>query len=201
MVVSDNMKKLTENIEKTWAFLLGFLVAAVPAFAENLNPIETMIVSLRDAGFQLVLLWLLTLAVVYGILSHIELPKSITARAVISIVASFLVLVAAAGTQVASFLSTMTASSIAVAFGLIVTMIFLEITGTKSGGEHIFSKHPRFFAAALIAIAILIFVGSGGLSFIAIPAIAISAPMVAIGIFLIVMMATVWILVKEGEEK
>jgi hypothetical protein len=194
------MKKLTENIEKTWAFLLGFLTAAAPAFA--LNPIETMVVTLRDAGFQLVLLWLLTLAVVYGILSHIELPKSITARGVISIVASFLVLVAAAGTQAATFLSALTTSSIAVAFGLIVTMIFLEITQTKAGGEHIFSKHPRFFGAALIIIAILVFVGAGGLSFIAIPTFAISTSVLAIGVFLIVMMASVWILVKEtGESK
>ncbi len=191
--------KLTENIEKTWAFLLGFLVAATPALA---NPIESMIVTLRDAGFQLVLLWLLTLAVVYGILSHVELPKSITARGVISIVASFLVLVAAAGTQAATFLSSMTTGAIVVAFGLMITMIFLEITQTKAEGEHIFSKHPRFFGAALIAIAIMVFVGAGGLNFIAIPMISISAPVMAIGVFLIVMVASVWILVKEtGESK
>jgi len=192
------MNKLTENIEKTWAFLLGFLIAATPAFA---NPIESMIVTLRDAGFQLVLLWLLTLAIVYGILSHMELPKSITARGVISIVSSFLVLVAAAGTQAATFLSSMTTGAIVVGFGLIVTMIFLEITGTKAGGEHIFSKHPRFFGAALILIAILVFVGAGGLNFIVIPAITISTSVLAIGVFLIVMVASVWILVKEGSEK
>lgn len=194
------MKKPTEKIENTWALLVGFLISVAPAFAMELNPIESMIVTLRDAGFQLVLLWLLTLAVVYGVLSHIELPKSMTARGVISIVASFLVLVAAAGTMAANFLSNLATSAIAVAFGLIVTMIFLEITGTKVGGEHIFSKHPKFFATALIIIAILVFVGAGGMSFIAIPAIAISTPIAAIGVFLIVMMASVWILTKEGEK-
>ena len=196
------MNRLTENIEKTWAFLLGFLIAVTPAFAQPQTPIDGMIIALRNAGFQLVLLWLLTLAVVYGVLSHIELPKSITARGVISIVASFLVLVAAAGTQAATFLSALTTSSIAVAFGLMVTMIFLEITQTKANGEHIFSKHPRFFGAALIVIAILVFIGAGGLNFIAIPAIAISQSVLAIGVFLIVMVASVWILVKEtGESK
>ena len=194
------MKKPTEKIENTWALLIGFLISATPAFAMELNPIESMIVALRDAGFQLVLLWLLTLAVVYGVLSHLELPKSMTARGVISIVSSFLVLVAAAGTMAANFLSNLATSAIAVAFGLIVTMIFLEITGTKVGGEHIFAKHPKFFAAALIIIAILVFVGAGGMSFIAIPAIAISTPIAAIGVFLIVMMASVWILTKEGEK-
>ncbi len=195
------MKKLTENVEKTWAFLLGFLIAATPAFAQPLNPIEAMIAALRAAGFHLVLLWLLTLAVVYGVLSHLELPKSITARGVISIVTSFLVLIAVIATQAATFLSTLFTSGIAVAFGLMVTMIFLEITKTKAGGEHIFSKYPKFFGAALIIIAILVFVGAGGLSFIPIPTIAITTPILAIGVFLIVMVASVWILVKEGEEK
>lgn len=194
------MKKPTEKIENTWALLIGFLISVTPAFAMELNPIESMIVALRDAGFQLVLLWLLTLAVVYGVLSHLELPKSLTARGVISIVSSFLVLVAAAGTMAANFLSNLATSAIAVAFGLMVTMIFLEITGTKVSGEHIFAKHPKFFAAALIIIAILVFVGAGGMSFIAIPAIAISTPIAAIGLFLIVMMASVWILFKEGEK-
>jgi hypothetical protein len=194
------MKKPTEKIENTWALLIGFLISVTPAFAMELNPIESMIVALRDAGFQLVLLWLLTLAVVYGILSHLELPKSMTARGVISIVSSFLVLVAAAGTMAANFLSNLATSAIAVAFGLMVTMIFLEITKTKEGGEHIFAKHPKFFAAALIIIAILVFIGAGGLSFIAIPEIAISTPIAAIGLFLIVMMASVWILFKEGEK-
>jgi hypothetical protein len=199
------MKKPTENIEKTWALLVGFLIAATPAFAqcglqESCNPIEDMIVNLRAMGFQLVLLWLLTLAVVYGILSHLELPKSITTRGVISIVSSFLVLVAVAGTQAANFVSNLATSSIVIAFSLMVLMIFLDITGTKAGGEHIFAKYPKFFAAALIIIAILVFVGAGGMSFIAIPSISISTPIVAIGLFLIVMMASVWILFKEGEK-
>jgi len=194
------MKKPTEKIENTWALLVGFLISVTPAFAMELNPIESMIVTLRDAGFQLVLLWLLTLAVVYGVLSHLELPKSLTARGVISIVSSFLVLVACAGTMAANFLSNLATSAIAVAFGLMFTMIFLEITGTKVSGEHIFAKHPKFFATALIIIAILVFIGAGGLSFIAIPEIVISTPIAAIGLFLIVMMASVWILFKEGEK-
>jgi len=194
------MKKPTEKIENTWALLIGFLISVTPAFAMELNPIESMIVALRNAGFQLVLLWLLTLAVVYGVLSHLELPKSLTARGVISIVSSFLVLVAAAGTMAANFLSNLATSAIVVAFGLMFTMIFLEITGTKVGEGHIFAKYPKFFATALIIIAILVFVGAGGLSFIAIPEIAISTPIAAIGLFLIVMMASVWILFKEGEK-
>ena len=197
------MRKPTENIEKTWALLLGFLITVVPVLADEPgNPIEIMIVTLRNAGFQLVLLWLLTLAVMYGVLSHVELPKSKSARAVISVTISFLVLIAVAATQAVTFLSALFTSAIAVAFSLMVLMIFLEITKTKVGGEPIFAKYPVPFAIGLIIIAVLIFIGAGGLSFIAIPAIDLSTPIIAISIFLIVMVASVWILVKEsGESK
>lgn len=186
---------------KITSFLIGILLVVTPAFAQN--PIESLIVSLRAAGFQLVLLWLLTLAVVYGVLSHVELPKSITARGVISIVAAFMVLLAAAGTQAADFISTLTTSAIVVAFGLIIAMIFLEITGTKVGGEHIFAKHPKFFGAALLILVILIFVGAGGLGIlnIGIPFMSLSDPLIAIIFFLLIMVASIWILVKETGEK
>jgi hypothetical protein len=179
--------------------LVGFLLVVSPAFAQN--PVEDLIVNLRAIGFQLVLLWLLTLAVVYGILSHLELPKSTSARGVISIVSAFMVLLASAGTQAADFISNLVTSSILVAFGLLVAMIFLEITGTKVGGEHIFAKHPKFFAAALLILAILIFIGAGGLGLLNIPVFALSDPLVAIIFFLLIMVASIWILIKESGGK
>jgi len=179
--------------------LIGVLLAATPVFAQN--PIESLILNLRAAGFQLVLLWLLTLAIVYGVLSHVEMPKSVTARGVISIVASFMVLIAAAGTQAAMFVSNLITASILGAFGLLIAIIFLEIRGTKAGGEHIFAKHPRFFGAAILILLIMIFVGTGGLGIIPLPAITISDPLLAILFFLIVMVASIWILVKESGEK
>jgi hypothetical protein len=186
------------NLRK-FATMIGILLAVTPAFAQN--PVEELIVNLRAIGFQLVLLWLLTLAVVYGVLSHLELPKSITARGVISIVSAFMVLLAAAGTQAADFISTLVTSSVLVAFGLIIAMIFLEITGTKAEGEHIFAKHPRFFGAALLILAILIFIGAGGLSLLNIPVFALSDPLIAIIFFLLIMVASIWILVKESGGK
>lgn len=187
------------NQGKIASFLIGTLLVVIPAFAQN--PIEELIFNLKAIGFQLVLLWLLTLAVVYGILSHLELPKSITARGVISIVSAFMVLLAAAGSQAANFISNLITSSILVAFGLMIAMIFLEITGTKSGGEHIFAKHPKFFGMALIILAILIFIGAGGLSLLNIPVFALSDPLIAIIFFLLIMVASIWILIKEGDKK
>ncbi len=176
-----------------------FILFAAPAFA--INPIESLILNLRAVGFQLVLLWMLTLAVVYGILSHLELPKSVTSRGVIAIVSSFMVLIAAAGTQAANFVSNLVTSSILVAFGLIIAMIFLEITGSKSDGQHIFAKHPRFFGGALIVLFILIFIGAGGLSLLNIPTIGLSDPLIVIVLFLLIMVASIWILVKESDKK
>ena len=187
------------NQRKIASTLIGILLVVTPSFAQN--PVEELIVNLRAIGFQLILLWLLTLAVVYGILSHLELPKSITARGVISIVSAFMVLLAAAGSQAADFISTLVTSSVLVAFGLMIAMIFLEITGTKSGGEHIFAKHPRFFGAALILLAILIFIGAGGLQMLNIPVFALSDPLLAIIFFLLIMVASIWILVKESGGK
>ena len=187
------------NQGKIASFLIGTLLLVTPVFAQN--PIEELIVNLKAIGFQLVLLWLLTLAVVYGILSHLELPKSITARGVISIVSAFMVLLAAAGSQAANFISNLITSSVLVAFGLMIAMIFLEITGTKSGGEHIFAKHPKFFGMALIILAILIFIGAGGLGLLNIPVFALSDPLIAIIFFLLIMVASIWILIKEGDKK
>jgi hypothetical protein len=179
--------------------VIAFLLFSVPAFAQN--PIEGLIENLRAIGFQLVLLWLLTLAVVYGILSHIELPKSTSARGVISIVSAFMVLLAAAGTQAADFISNVVTSSILVAFGLIITLIFIEIAGAKSGGAHIFAQHPRFFGAALLVLFSLIFIGAGGLNLLNIPVFAVSDPLIAIIFFLLIMVASIWILVKESGGK
>jgi len=179
--------------------LIVFLILAVPAFAQN--PIEDLVMNLKAAGFQLVLLWLLTLAIVFGILSHVETPKSLSARGVISIVTAFMVLLAAAGTETATFVSTLVTSSILVAVGLLMVVVFLEIAGAKAGGEHVFAKHPRFFASAIIILLILIFIGAGGLGLLNIPSISISDPLLAIIFFLIIMVATIWIMMKETGKK
>ena len=172
--------------------LVGFLLLASPVLA---NPIEDLAANLRAAGFQLVLLWLLTLAVVYAALTHIQMPKAVSTRGVISIVAAFMVLIAAAGTQAASFVSNLTTAAIVVVFGIILTMIALEITGTKD----ILSKSPKFFGGGLVILFILIFIGLGGLGLLNLPSIMLSEPLLAIIFFLFVIVASIWILVK-GEK-
>lgn len=167
------------------------------------TPIETFILNLQAAGFPLVLLWLLTLAVVYGILSQISggVPKSVSARGVISIVVAFMVLFAAAATPAVAFITNLILASILIAFGLIIAVIFLEISGAKSGGEHIFAKHPMFFGGVILIILVLVFIGAGAAGVIPIPGIDLNQPIVAIFLFLIVMVLAVWLLVKETGKK
>ena len=161
-----------------------------------MSGLEAVIVNMREAGFMLVLLWLLTLSIVYGVLSHIKLPQSLPARGVISIVAAFMVLLAAAAGPVASFISNLITASIMIAFGLIVVMIFIEISGAKMGGEHVFTKHPRFAVAAIVLLVILVFIGAGGLGLLNIPQIIITDPMIAMAFFLIIMAVAVWVMFK-----
>jgi len=165
------------------------------------DPITNLILNLKEAGFPLILLWLLTLSIVYGILSHVEIPKSISARGVISIVSAFLVLFAAAATPAVTFLENLITASVVIAFGLMMAVIFLEIIGAKKEGEHIFAVHPRFFAAAIMVLLILIFIGAGGLELMNIPTITLTNPMIAILFFIVVIIAAVWILIKETSGK
>lgn len=190
---------MEKNVRKIGSTLIGLLLVASPVLAQN--PIESFIVNLRASGFQLILLWLLTLSVVYGILSHLSIPKSVSVRGVISIVSAFMVLLAAVGTETVAFVSTLTTSAILIVFGLMITLMFLEMAGAKMGGEHLFAQHPTFFGAALIILAILIFIGAGGLGLINIPSIAFTDPFIAMIFFLLVMVASVWILVKESGGK
>ena len=162
--------------------------------------IECFIIALREAGFTLVLLWLLTLAIVYGMLSHAKLPKSDTMKGLISISSAFLVLLAAAASPAVAFLQNLIVSSIMIAFGLMVLMIFLEITGTKHEGDSIFSKHSKWFGAGIVVIMILIFVGAGGLGIINIPDIGFDESMTAVLLFVGVMLVSIWVIIKEGSK-
>jgi len=163
-----------------------------------MSGLETLIISLREAGFPLVLLWLLTLSIVYGILSHVELPRSLPARGVIAITSAFLVLFAAASGPATVFISNLLTASIMIAFGLMIAVIFLEMTGTKVKDAHLFAAHPKFFGAVIFILVILIFVGAGGLGLLNIPSMTITEPLLAVLFFVAVMAVGVWAITKEG---
>ncbi len=162
------------------------------------SALAQLILSLRETGFPLILLWLLSLAITYGILSHVKIPESISARGVISIVVSFLILFAVVASQVVNFVTNLIVASVMIAFGLLIVVMFLEIAGAKKEGKHIFALHPKFFGGAIVVLMILIFIGAGGLGILNIPEIKITTPILAIIFFLIIMVVAIWIMFKEG---
>ena len=163
--------------------------------------ITEIILALREAGFALVLLWVLTLAIVYGLLQHANMPKSISARGVIAIASAFLVLLAAAATPAVMFLENLITASIIIAFGLLLTVIFLEIAGVKVGEAKasIFAAHPKFFGTIILLIAVMIFIGAGGLQIIGFPRIVITEAIVTFVLLIAVMLGAVWVLLKESK--
>ncbi len=165
------------------------------------TPIEMIIDAWRASGIQLIFLWMLTLAIVYGILTHVKIPNSNSARGVIAIVTAFMVLFAAAATQVTAFLSTIVTSFIAIAFGLLLIIIFLEMTGTKVGDKHLFGAHPKFFGGIILLIGAAIFIGAAQMTGLFKFNILVSDTVLGMVFFLAIIVVAMWALMKEGEKK
>lgn len=141
--------------------------------------------------------WMLTLAIVYGILEHYKIPKSQSARAVISLVAAFLVLPLAPG--LASFLTGMVKGLLVIAVGILTMLIFVEMLGYKVGtGENIFEKHPVGFGIIMILIAVMVFVGAGGLELLDLK-VTIGSDLLAALFFLGAMTLGVWWMTAKGD--
>ena len=140
--------------------------------------------------------WMLTLAIVYGILEHYKIPNSQSARGVISIVAAFLVL--PVGPIIAPFLTNMVKSMLVIGVGILVALIFVEMLGYKVGkGENIFEKYPVGFGVVLIIIAILVFVSSGGMQLLNININIDSNTLSAIFFIIIMILGVWWMTAKE----
>lgn len=143
--------------------------------------------------------WMFTLAIVYGILEHYKMPQSQSARAVISLVAAFLVLPLAP--TLSGFMTGMVGGLIVIAVGALVTIIFVELLGYKVGKkENIFEKHPIGFGIIMIIIAIMVFVGAGGLQLLNFQ-LDLSSDVLAALFFLAAMTLGVWWMTssKEGD--
>ncbi len=176
------------------------------------------IASLANLGFPEILLWLLTFAVVYGILSHAGekgIPKSPAARAIIGIVSAFFVLFAAPA-NLLSVLTQMSSNLILIVIGLLVVIVFLEVAGVKAGNPvkitdpktgqtieklesvSVFEKYGREFGIALIIIAILMFIGAGGLGLLGLPEVNLTqSAMMTLIFFIVIILAIVWMIAEQ----
>lgn len=176
------------------------------AFPEELSML------LGSEFFSYVLPWLLTFAIVYGILSHIGkegLPQSNSARAIIGIVLAFII--APALSPYVAYLMQFSAAFVALVAAFLVFIVLLEIFGLKvrksivdeegkPTGEmeelSIFEEYPKFFAFVIGVIAIIVFFASGANKAIGIEAPSITANYPLL-FFLGFMVLIVWWMISE----
>lgn len=131
---------------------------------------------IQRLGFADILLWLLTFAVVYGIMSQ-AIPKlRKETSAIIAIVIGFFVIMAAPVALI-TFLSKLSSYLVLMVLGLLVLIIFFEAAGVhreipiiKEGKYAGVEKKPflshSMAVVAIVVVAILLFVGAGGLDLI-----------------------------------
>ncbi len=180
-----------------------------PLDASLLAPLERL-------GFGDIVLWLLSFALIYGILSQIKVPNNSSAQAIIALVVAFFVLMAAPSGLV-STISNLSIALLVGLLGILVLLIFIEVGGVQHArqgkkvvqGEHgpveipiieeakLFTKHPRQTAAILITLVALMFVGAGGLDSIGIALPAGVDPLGAL-FMAVIAVAVIWMLTQKS---
>jgi len=140
----------------------------------------TTIASLQTLGLPEILLWLLSFALINGLLHQAQMPKSAASRTIIAIVAAFFVLFAVPDSMI-SVLAQMSSGLVLIIVGLLVLFVFFEVAGVKAHRDievttkegqtfkkreylKVHEKYGMIFAAILGIMAILLFVGAGGLA-------------------------------------
>jgi len=156
-------------------------------------------------GLPEVLLWVLSFAVIFAILTKAKIFSRAPA-ALISIAVAFLVLMAAPAALI-TVIASMSTGLIALGIGALVLIALLEISGAKSyvfndkgqvaGSDRWLSAHGTITAAVVLVLAAIIFWTSGGAALIGIPAL----PMLSAGTILIglVGIAVLWMLSESDK--
>ncbi len=203
-------------MKKIMSAILGFLLLAVPVLAQSEQTFEF----LQNLGFTQILIWLLTFAIVQGILSQIQVPKSRASQTIISIAVAFLVLLSPVSGLLGPVLARLSSGLLLLILGILVLLVFLEVTGLKfrhmvetrdkETGKvtgrgivesKLFEAHPRLFAIILIVFAVLLFVGAGGLGLLGfsvnLPSLGLSP--FALLIIGIIALAVIWMIMERGD--
>ena len=165
--------------------------------------VTTGMAFLTGLGMPEILLWVLTFAVVFGILSKLQIFHGRAAPALVSIVMGFLVLLAVPAALI-TVIATMSTGLLTVAIGFLVLLALIEVAGvrvlktvTKDGKEqsvplHPFQAHGTIVAILLIVVAVAIFYVSGGWALLGFGAL----PVIGAGTWLLVIVgaAVLWML-------
>jgi hypothetical protein len=166
--------------------------------------VTTGMAFLTGLGLPEILLWVLTFAVIFGVLMKLKI-FSRAPSALISIVVGFLVLLAVP-TALIAVIASMSSGMLIVGIALIVILSFIEfgmIRTTavreidkegkqKLGPAHPFETHGTVMTIIVLAVAALIFWVSGGAALIGIGAL----PAIGLGTWLLIIVggAVLWML-------
>jgi len=136
--------------------------------------VTTGLAFLTGLGLPEILLWVLTFAVVFGILTKLKIFGTRAPAALVSIVVGFFVLLAVPAGLI-TVIATMSTGLLVVAIGFLVLLALIEIGNVRTwktvrneeGKEvsaplHPFHGHGTIMAIILIVIAAAIFYLSGG---------------------------------------
>ena len=160
-----------------------------------MSVLEDMLITLKQQGLDLMLVWVLTMAIVYGVLTKVKMPESYSARGAISIAIGFLVMLASAGTAIPAIIMHMVTTMVVVGFCLLLVVIFLELLGIKS--IDLMEQHKNIALLVIAVIAFFSFLASGGSSVFG-TAIRISEGILTMALFFIFAGIIIWLLAKEG---
>ena len=155
--------------------------------------------------------WLLTFAVVFGILEHYQMPRSNSARTIISLVIAFFVMPVAE--PMMTIIAKMGMGMLILFAGLLFILILFEIAGvrtkfvgesTKEGKVKIKSvERPiqtfyKHFGIAVAILAVMVFIGSGGLEYLGYT----SIPRInyTLVFFIGAILLIIWWMIKEGSK-
>ena len=165
----------------------------------------------QSSFFTYAIPWLLTFAIVYGILEHYQMPKSNPARTIISLVIAFFVMPVAG--PMMTIIAQMGMGMLMLFAGLLFILILFEIAGVRPKTAYVTDEkgniktkvtpkatqaYYKHFGVALAVLAIMVFIGSGGLQYLgysSLPRINYTVVFFLGAIFLII-----WWMVKEGSK-
>ena len=166
---------------------------------------------LSNMGLPEIMLWLLSFAIVFGILEKLKFIPNKEINAIIAMVTGFLVLLATP-LETISVLASMSQSLILVVLGLLVLLVFIEVAGLRhierwkddKGQLHeaevtFFSENKQVLGLGFLLVGILVFIGAGGLELLGWNVDLTGTLSTSMLFFVVVIIAILWMITASGK--
>ncbi len=164
---------------------------------------DNLIISMQNLGmFQYLFPFLLALAVFYGILEFAlkDRMKKGPVGLISIVLAFFVMFYANTNPMIVGFFAALGGTTLIVACGILVIMIFLGLAGFQL--SEVFKKGYMmwFFVFVIILIGLIVFYGAGGGNFFNVPSFFVSSDFTAVILVIIIIALAMWFMTHEGEK-